>query len=89
MKGRDGFAFLVSAIDGGGRDGREGREGRDGPSRTGSPDRIRIKIWNEATGAVLFDSQAGEPNLATPTTVLGNGSVRIGRSDGREVSDDR
>jgi DNA/RNA endonuclease G (NUC1) len=77
VRGRDGFAFLVSAIDG---------TTGEAHARSDSRDRIRLKIWNEATGGVLFDSQAGEPDRATPTTLLGGGSVRVRRRDGREVS---
>ena len=57
-----GYRFLVAAIDGNASGG------------TG-PDTFRIKIWNAATGAVVYDNQAGAPDDADPTMVLGGGEI--------------
>jgi hypothetical protein len=39
-------------------------------------DMIRVKVW-DPSGAVIYDTQAGEPDDATPVTPLGAGSVEI------------
>jgi len=41
------------------------------------PDKIRIRIWNRADGAVVYDSQLNAPDNAPPTIVLGGGNVNI------------
>ena len=66
VNGNAGYAFLVSAIDG-------DRIGKD------VPDRLRIKIWDAASGAVLYDTQAGDPDGADPVRVLGGGSLVVGQ----------
>ncbi|HEX4824011.1 MAG TPA: choice-of-anchor Q domain-containing protein [Candidatus Polarisedimenticolaceae bacterium] len=38
------------------------------------PTAVRLKIWNAATGAVVFDTQTGAPDTAIPTTSLGGTS---------------
>lgn len=40
-------------------------------------DRIRIKVWNSATGAVVYDSQPNTVDLATPTAYVAGGSFSI------------
>jgi streptogramin lyase len=60
--GPDGnYTFLITLIDGG---------------KTG-PDLIRIKIWDSTTGTVIYDSQPGAPDTATPTTAIGGGNLII------------
>jgi hypothetical protein len=36
------------------------------------PDTFRIKIWERATGNVVYDNQVGAGDDAEPTTVLGD-----------------
>jgi hypothetical protein len=43
----------------------------------GAPDCFRIKIWDTATGAVVYDNQLGAADGANPTTALGGGSIQI------------
>jgi len=43
----------------------------------GSPDKFRIKIWDMATGEVIYDNQPGESDTADPTTAIGGGSIVI------------
>jgi sRNA-binding protein len=43
----------------------------------GSPDKFRIKIWDKATGEVIYDNQLGESDNADPTTALQGGSIVI------------
>lgn len=42
-------------------------------------DRLRIKIWDIGTGAVLYDTQPGDGEGADPTGTLGGGSIAVGR----------
>ena len=64
INGTGGYGFLVSFIDGRKPGG-------------GGVDKIRIKIWNSATGVVVYDTQPGAPDTADPTTALGGGRVTI------------
>jgi hypothetical protein len=59
VNGQAGYAFQVTFLDG----------GRSGAA----PDRIRVKIWNIATNAVVFDTQPGALDDADPTTLLTGG----------------
>jgi hypothetical protein len=52
--------FLVSVVDG---------------QVSGGTDRFRIKIWERATGKVIYDSQPGAPDDVTPATEPGGGSI--------------
>src|SRR5262249_40978654 len=40
----------------------------------GGVDKIRMKIWNKNTGAIVYDKQPGAPDNATPTMPVGSGS---------------
>lgn len=64
IEGVGGYSFLLSGIDGK-IDGKK------------LPDKVRIKIWNVATGEVIYDSQMNSPNAAAPTITLGGGNVNI------------
>jgi hypothetical protein len=41
------------------------------------PDKARIKIWNQATGQIIYDSQMDVAASAPPTLVLGGGNINI------------
>ncbi|HEY3318473.1 MAG TPA: PKD domain-containing protein [Coriobacteriia bacterium] len=43
------------------------------------PDTVRVKIWDKATGAVIYDSQTGAGDAADPTTRLRGGNVVVHR----------
>ncbi|MEO8337830.1 MAG: PKD domain-containing protein, partial [bacterium] len=51
--------------------------GVDFHSSSVNPDKIRIKVWNSGTSAVLYDTQPGQADLATPTTIVRNGTYSI------------
>jgi hypothetical protein len=55
-----GFKYLLTVIDGQAPQG-------------GGVDKFRLKIWNEKTGAVIFDNQSGAADDAEPTTAIGAG----------------
>jgi hypothetical protein len=52
---------------------------RDGKMAGDKIDKVRFKIWNLATGAVLYDTEPGLAEDAAPATVLGGGENNIGR----------
>jgi hypothetical protein len=43
----------------------------------GSPDKFRIKIWDKASGEVIYDNQLGAVDTADPTTAIQGGSIVI------------
>ncbi|MEW6217899.1 MAG: PKD domain-containing protein, partial [Thermodesulfobacteriota bacterium] len=61
-----GFGFLLTATDGQLAGG-------------GGVDTFRMKIWDKATGTVIYDNQPGEADDAEATTALGGGSIVIHR----------
>jgi VCBS repeat-containing protein len=64
INGSGDYAFMVTIIDGSRR------------SKSG-PDMFRIRIWNKATGSVMYDNQPNAPDTADPTMAVGGGSIRI------------
>jgi hypothetical protein len=64
INGAGDYGFMLTAIDGALPGG-------------GGVDRFRIKIWNKATGAVVYDNQMGGSDNSDPTTVLGGGNILI------------
>jgi hypothetical protein len=60
VNGESGYNFILTVIDGQAQDG-------------GGVDKFRIKIWNDKTGEVVFDSQTGDRDDAEPTTSVGEG----------------
>jgi len=49
----------------------------DGETAGTGTDRVRVQIWTESTGGVVYDSQRGDPDDAQPRTRLADGRVRI------------
>jgi PKD repeat protein len=74
INGSGSFSFLMTVIDG----------QRPGG---GGVDRFRMKIWNTATGAIVYDNQPGAADNATPLTALGGGSLVIHSKYGGEGTD--
>ncbi len=64
IKGTGSYGFILTAIDG----NLPGGGGRD---------KLRIKIWNQATGAIIYDNQMGGADMADPTTAIAGGSISI------------
>ncbi|MGQ0606927.1 MAG: ExeM/NucH family extracellular endonuclease [Chloroflexota bacterium] len=44
---------------------------------TDQPDRLRMKIWDEESGEVLFDNQAGDPDDAAASEPIRNGQITV------------
>ncbi len=64
VNGSGNYAFILTAIDGQINGG-------------GGVDKFRIKIWDKANGAMIYDNQLGAADGADPSTVLGGGSIVI------------
>jgi PKD repeat protein len=64
INGSGEYGFILSAIDG-------------KLNKGGGGDKIRMKIWNLATGEVIYDTQPGDDDFADPTTPVNGGSINI------------
>src|SRR5579859_5712384 len=62
INGKGSYSFILTGMDG---------------SRSGVTDKVRIKIWDTASGTVIYDTQPGAADTADPTTPLGGGNVVI------------
>jgi hypothetical protein len=67
IKGRTGsYGFLLTAVDG-------------DLSGGGESDKLRIKIWDNATGVIVYDNQMGSTDASAPTTAIASGKIMIHR----------
>ncbi len=57
------YGFLLTAI--------------DGQVNGGGEDNFRIKIWDKASGNIIYDNMLGAGDELAPTTTLGGGSIVI------------
>ena len=64
INGSGEYGFLLSAIDG-------------QIIGKGTKDQFRMKIWDNSTGEVLYDTQMGADDYADPTTTLNGGNIVI------------
>lgn len=65
IKGSTGeYGFILTAIDGQINGG-------------GGIDKFRIKIWDKATGIIIYDNQMNLADTANPTTAIAGGSIVI------------
>ncbi len=64
INGSGSYRFFVTAIDGQQPGG-------------GNVDKLRIRIWNDAGGGLVYDNQMSAPDDADPTTAIGGGSIVI------------
>lgn len=64
LNGSAGYGFLLGAVDGQVTGG-------------GGTDRFRLKIWDTASGAVVYDNELDAPDDGAPTTPLVGGSIVI------------
>src|SRR5205085_233214 len=64
INGAGDFGFWLSAVDGVVAGG-------------GGTDKFRIKIWNKATGTLIYDNQMGGTEDAAATTVISGGDIVI------------
>jgi uncharacterized membrane protein len=64
INGGGRYGFMITAID-----------GKD----DGSPDRFRIKIWDFATGVVVYDNKRGSADDSGDATAIESGSIVIHR----------
>ena len=64
VNGAGNYRYILTAIDGGVKGG-------------GGVDKFRIKIWDNSTGAVVYDNQLAAADSADPTTAIGGGAIVI------------
>jgi hypothetical protein len=62
INGGGNYGFLITAIDGKDANG---------------PDQFRIKIWDVATGAIMYDNKMGSPDDSDDATNIDSGSIVI------------
>ena len=61
IMGQGSYTFLITVIDGG----------------TTNPDKLRIKITNNADNSIVYDNQMGAPDSADPTMTIAKGQIKI------------
>jgi hypothetical protein len=64
INGAGNYGFMVAAVDG------------DYNKGTG-PDKFRMKIWDVASGKIVYDNQAGDGEDAAASTAIASGSIVI------------
>lgn len=64
INGAGDYAFMLSVVDG----------DKKSPN---SPDRLRMKIWELASGALVYDNQMGDADHVEATTDIGGGEILI------------
>jgi len=64
INGAGKYGFMLTAIDGQVTGG-------------GGVDKLRMKIWDKATGQVVYDNQLGAPDTASPATPISGGSIVV------------
>ena len=64
LNGQSGYAFMLTTIDG-------------KTTRYGTVDLLRIKVWKQSTGALVYDNQRGTPESAAPTRSIGGGGIAV------------
>ena len=64
INGTGSYGFLITAIDGQINGG-------------GGVDKLRVKIWERASGRIVYDNQLGATDDANPTTRIQGGAIVI------------
>jgi len=64
INGAGTYKFILTAIDG-------------DLLGKGKPDMFRMKIWDKATGKLVYDNKLGASDTADPTTAIAGGSIVI------------
>lgn len=63
INGEGNYGFMLSAV--------------DGAIKGDNIDKFRIKIWDKASGEIVYDNQIGASEDAEPTTAIGGGSIVV------------
>jgi len=74
INGSGTYRFMLTAIDG-------------QVSGGGGADKIRMKIWDSGSGAIVYDNQPLASDDSDPVTTLGGGSVVIHKDGGQAAAD--
>jgi hypothetical protein len=64
VNGNGDYGFMLTAVDG-------------QVSGGGGVDKFRMKIWDRATGSIVYDNQLGAGDDAAPSTAISGGSIVI------------
>ena len=64
VNGAGDYGFLLSTVDG------------DSQAVPG-PDRLRLKVWDRATGTVIYDNQLGAADDAPAATTIAAGAITV------------
>lgn len=64
VNGVTGYAFMLTVVDGQRAGG-------------GGVDKLRLKVWDNATGLVVYDNQLGATDTADSATAITNGVTQI------------
>jgi hypothetical protein len=75
INGSGNYRFLLTAIDGQVTGG-------------GGVDKLRVKIWDNATGTIAYDNQPLASDDANPVTALGAGSIAIKTTGGAAAGEE-
>jgi hypothetical protein len=73
---RGSYAFEVTAVDGHAIGG-------------GNVDKLRLRVWNATTGAVVYDNQMNAAQDAAPTTAIVGGTIRIHKDNDEKGNNDQ
>ena len=76
INGSGEFGFVVSVIDTT-LEGRGGKGGKKAQAGSAGKDKFRIRIFDNNTGAVIYDNEPSAAIEDDPTTELGGGSIEI------------
>jgi len=63
LNGAAGYRFTITA--------------NDGTTKSGGVDQLRVRIWQTASGTLVYDNQAGAADDAAPTTAIGGGQINV------------
>jgi hypothetical protein len=67
INGTGDYGFMLTAVDG---------------QLSGGVDKFRIKIWDNATGEIVYDNDLGRADDAAATTAITSGSIVIHKARG-------
>jgi PKD repeat protein len=63
INGKGNYDFMISIV--------------DGKNKKNDIDKFRIKIWDKASGAIVYDNEIGALEDVEPSTAIGGGSIVV------------
>jgi hypothetical protein len=52
-------------------------------------DKLRLRVWNATTGALVYDNQMNAAQDAAPTTAIVGGTIRIHKDNDEKGNNDQ